>query len=190
VNTWFTTDTHFGHAKIIIHSKRPFTSAEEMDETMIERWNKLVRANDDIWHLGDFNYRSKLTTEQYLRRLNGRIHLVYGNHDDRDAKRYAHLFASVQEVKYLRLFEEKITLYHYAQRVWRNSHHGAWHLFGHSHGSLPRYHRSMDVGVDVHNFSPVSFEEIRAYMITQEIVHHHPELVTDPWVNKDPSDDK
>lgn len=183
-NTWFTADTHFGHEKIIQHSKRPFGSIEEMDEQLIERWNKLIQPQDDVWHLGDFNYRSERIdkhTPDYLLRLNGHIHIVWGNHDDAHAKRYMLLFWSYQEVKYLRLNGEKITLYHYAQRVWRNSHHGAWHLFGHSHGSLPNYHRSMDVGVDAQNYRPIHFDEIKAYMDTQEVTHHHPELVSDPW---------
>jgi calcineurin-like phosphoesterase family protein len=179
----------------MIHCKRPFASVEEMDEAMIERWNAVVKSNDDVWHLGDFNFRSDHDTRYYLERLRGRIHFVLGNHDDKDAKKYhtdrlngripsvqgSPGFASVQEVKYLRLYGEQITLYHYAQRVWRNSHHGAWHLYGHSHGSLPHYHRSMDVGVDVHDFRPISFEEVRAYMVDQDVTLHHPEMQSDPW---------
>lgn len=161
-----------------------------MDETLIERWNKVIAPRDEVWHLGDFNFKSKLTTAHYLERLFGRINIVWGNHDDGNAKKHVSSYAlppfsSAQEVKYLRIFEQKITLYHYAQRVWRNSHHGAWHLFGHSHNSLPRYHRSMDVGVDACNYTPISFEEIEAYMIKQPITLHHPELITDPWDKSD-----
>lgn len=180
-NTWFTADTHFGHAKIILHSKRPFADVNEMDAALIDNWNAVVAPNDEVWHLGDFAYRNKeRTVGWYLERLHGRVHIVWGNHD-KENKRMGGLFASQQEVKYLRLNDEKITLYHYAQRVWRNSHHGAWHLFGHSHGCLPPLHRSMDVGVDAHNFTPVSFDTIAAYMKTQDVTLHHPELVSDPW---------
>lgn len=183
-NQFFTADTHFGHEKIIQHSKRPFRSVDDMDESLIANWNAVVGERDEVYHLGDFNFRSERagkTTEDYVKRLHGRIHIVWGNHDDKYAKLYARLFASAQEVKYLRLNNEKITLYHYAQRVWRNSHHGAWHLFGHSHGCLPRYHRSMDVGVDAQGYRPISFDEIKVYMETQSTVSHHPELLTDPW---------
>jgi calcineurin-like phosphoesterase family protein len=48
-------------------------------------------------------------------------------------------------------------------RVWDQSHHGSWHLYGHSHGKLPDLGLSTDVGVDGHNFQPWSFEEVRAY---------------------------
>ena len=171
--TWFTADTHFGHTKIIEHSKRPFASVEEMDDVITQRWNAVVKQNDDVWHLGDFNYRSKRLAGSYRLKLNGRIHVVWGNHDDKYAKKYPQLFSTVQDVKYLKLNDEKITLYHYAQRVWRNSQHGAWHLFGHSHGHLGDYNRSMDVGVDAHDFTPISFEQVREHLKDRPITLHH-----------------
>lgn len=177
MNTFFTSDTHFGHAKIIQHSKRPFDNVEEMDEYLIQQWNRVVAPKDEVWHLGDFNFRSKLSTEDYFRRLNGRINIIWGNHDDDYAKKYKHLFASYQEMKYLKMYGEKITLYHYAQRVWRNSHHGSWHLFGHSHGDLENLGRSMDIGVDAqYDYAPVVFGVIKDYMDKQGVTMHHAEV--------------
>ena len=51
---------------------RPFGSVTEMDKTMIRNWNAVVAPDDDIWHLGDFCYRSAQAPASYLRRLNGR----------------------------------------------------------------------------------------------------------------------
>jgi calcineurin-like phosphoesterase family protein len=181
---WFTADTHFGHANIIKFSKRPFADVKEMDEALIQNWNDLVGPNDVVWHLGDFGYRNNRTARGYAAALHGQIHIVWGNHDDKSA-RLEHqkqpIFASAQDYKYLRLNGEKITLLHYGMRVWRNSHHGAWHLYGHSHGTLPAHHRSFDVGVDAQNYRPVEFDEVKAYMDKQPITLHHPELTTDPW---------
>jgi len=174
MKVYFTSDTHWGHKRIIEHSHRPFSSVEEMDDILIQNWNKVVRPNDTIYHLGDFNFRSIRTTDDYLTYLNGHIHIVWGNHDDQFAKKYKHRFASYCDAKYLRLNGEKITLYHYPQRAWRFSQHGGWHLFGHCHGSLPNLGRSMDVGVDCWNYTPASFEEIEAYMVKQEVTLHHP----------------
>lgn len=116
---WFTADDHFGHAKIIEHSRRPFRDVHEMDAVMIERWNAVVRPRDDVYHLGDFDYRAELIgkdTRSYRDLLNGHIHMVWGNHDDKNAKRFPQLFSSVQDVKYLRIFGQKIWLSHYAHR--------------------------------------------------------------------------
>jgi calcineurin-like phosphoesterase family protein len=63
----------------------------------------------------------------------------------------------------VKINHQKLILDHYAMRVWDQSHHGSWHLYGHSHGKLPDLGLSTDVGVDGHNFQPWSFEEVRAY---------------------------
>jgi len=62
--------------------------------------------------------------------------------------------------------KQLIALCHYAMRVWRNSFHASWHLYGHSHGMLPEIPHSLsfDVGVDCWDFYPVSIEEIKAKM--------------------------
>jgi len=57
-------------------------------------------------------------------------------------------------------YAPKIVLCHYAMRTWNRSHKGAWMLFGHSHGELNGDSQSMDVGVDVHGFRPVSIKEL------------------------------
>lgn len=185
---WFTADTHFGHANIIKHSNRPYADVDAMDAAIVEAWNAAVGEKDEVWHLGDFTWRSKHpnATDYYRHQLHGRIHLLRGNHDDKDAWKgverhvYGHLFASMHEAVYLRLMGERLYLSHYAHRVWRNSHRGSWHLYGHSHDCLPMYGRSMDVGVDVALRlygvpRPFSFEEVRARLEAQPVTDHHPE---------------
>jgi calcineurin-like phosphoesterase family protein len=77
-NSFFTSDTHFGHAKIIKHSLRPFKSVEEMDEQLIKNWNGIVGPKDTVYHLGDFAWRGDASL--YLRRLNGNVCKIKGNH--------------------------------------------------------------------------------------------------------------
>ena len=60
-----------------------------------------------------------------------------------------------------------ITLCHYAMRVWNKSHFDAWHLYGHSHACLGSVGKSLDVGVDNHDFFPWSFDEVKDYMVAQ-----------------------
>jgi calcineurin-like phosphoesterase family protein len=61
---------------------------------------------------------------------------------------------------------QKIILCHYAMKVWNESHHGTWQLYGHSHGSLPEdpNARQTDVGVDSWNYTPVSMEQLNILM--------------------------
>jgi len=79
--TFFTADTHFGHANIINYSNRPFATVEEMNETLIRSWNSTVSPEDCAYILGDFAYRSAKPIEEYLKRLNGEKHLLSGNHE-------------------------------------------------------------------------------------------------------------
>jgi calcineurin-like phosphoesterase family protein len=163
--TWFTSDTHFGHANIIRFCARPFESVGAIDAAMIANWNATVRPDDVIWHLGDFVVRSARSPDDYLRRLNGRKHLVHGNHDT-EASRTSAGWASSQPFSEVSVEGFRLVLLHYGMRVWPGDRRGALHLYGHSHGNLPGDRQSLDVGVDVWGFRPVSLAEIRARMAT------------------------
>ena len=158
---WITSDQHFGHANIIKHCSRPFSSVEEMDEKLISNWNESVGPRDTVYHLGDIIFRSAKAPETYLNRLNGRIHLIRGNHDTKTIKCCAYRFASICEILIYRMERQKVILCHYAIRQWEGKHLGTWHLYGHAHGTLPPLGLSFDVGVDVHDFLPWSWPEIK-----------------------------
>ena len=175
-NIWFTSDHHFGHKNIISYSKRPFASVEQMDETMISRWNEKVAPQDEVYHLGDVGLCSPAKLQQILERLNGKIYLITGNHET-SALVCSDKFEWVKDYHELLVPDSEahgnqrlIVLLHYAMRVWNVSHHGSWHLYGHSHGSLPddKTSLSFDVGVDSHNFYPISYEEVKKIMAKKE----------------------
>lgn len=165
--TFFTADTHFGHASIIKHCRRPFGSVEEMDAVIVKRWNEVVSPTDIVWHLGDVSWR-RGNPDECLRRLNGRKHLIVGNHDPFPGKnpRFDGCFESINTLKDIKIGDQKITLCHYAMRTWNCAHHGAWQLFGHSHGNLVVTPGAlqMDVGVDCHGFAPVPFAKVKSLM--------------------------
>lgn len=162
MSTFFTSDTHFQHANIIEYSKRPFTNVQEMDEEMIRRWNEVVTPSDTVWHLGDFAMGNQQNVRSIRQRLNGTIHLCWGNHDKREIVEKQHCFDSIQDVAFLKLDGDFIFLSHYGHRVWNGSHKGTYHLYGHSHGGLEPIARSLDVGVDEWDFQPVTMEQIKA----------------------------
>jgi len=76
-------DTHFHHQNVIQYANRPFKTAEEMDEEMIKRWNKVVGKEDIVFHLGDFALWDEDEIKKLRQRLNGTIFLFRGNHDHR-----------------------------------------------------------------------------------------------------------
>ena len=179
---WFTSDYHLGHRNIIHLCERPFSDVEEMDRAIIARHNECVAANDLVYDLGDFAFRcSAEYASDCLARLNGRRHILLGNHDK--PLRQAHkrgllddLLSSgkltligdqdprVQTGIRVNVDGQEIVMAHYAQRSWHGAFRGAWHVFGHSHGNLSPFRKSMDVGVDAHDFKPVSFTDLKAWM--------------------------
>ena len=118
-------------------------------------------------------------------RLNGHINVVLGNHDKVIHQHRRDILAvgkieSIQDYKELKFDKHQmIVLAHYGHRVWNKSHHGSIHLYGHSHGSLPPFGKSVDVGVDckeiTSEYRPVSLEEVREYMSKRSFqsVDHH-----------------
>ena len=75
---FFTSDTHFNHGHIIKYCNRPFISMEEMNETIVQNWNKTVKQKDIIYHLGDVCWG---LPDIFLKKLNGYKILIQGNHD-------------------------------------------------------------------------------------------------------------
>lgn len=173
---FFISDTHWDHNNIIKHCNRPFSSVEEMNKTMIDNWNSVVGPNDIVYHLGDVAFRTH--PKEFLKRLNGRIRVIMGNHDSQ--KQLIEcvddgIIDLVQSTYYQRWQGHKFFLSHYAHRVWRNSHHGSFHLYGHSHGDLEgiEWGKSMDVGVDCWKFTPVHVNKVIEVLDQRDIVDHH-----------------
>jgi calcineurin-like phosphoesterase family protein len=170
---YFTADEHYGHRNIIKYCNRPFTDVNHMNEVLIANFNAKVLPNGLTYHLGDIFWDSVSIDEarRIMNRLNGRHMLIWGNHDGTAEKVHKTVypkspFDRVEDVLLIRQDgDPKIFMSHYAHRVWPNSHHGSYHLFGHSHNQLPAYGLSLDVGVDGNNYTPYSISEINKIML-------------------------
>ena len=170
MTTWFTSDTHFGHAAILRYCERPFGSVEEMDRVMIDNWNAFVARSDEVHHLGDFGYGAADRMRSVFQRLNGKKHLVIGNHDD-NAVLKLDWSSPPQHYREVKVDGTRLVLFHYGMRVWNRMRGGSIHLYGHSHARLPGNRGSLDVGVDCWDFRPVTLEEIRARLETLPVEH-------------------
>lgn len=173
MSIFFTADTHFRHQNIIKYCNRPFHGTDEMDEKMIREWNRKVDYNDDIYHLGDFGFGPVEKMSDILCRLNGHKYLIRGNHD-RVSKNpeFSRYFKWIEDTYLLTVKDDGVKdgnqfiwLSHYAHLVWPQMSYGAWHLFGHSHGTaIPTNLKSFDVGVDCWNFAPIGYDELKHVM--------------------------
>lgn len=85
-----TSDLHLMHNKPFLYEPRGFTCIEEHDETIVKNWNEIVKYNDEAFILGDLMLMDNDAAMKYLKRLNGKIHVILGNHDSAvRAKLYA-----------------------------------------------------------------------------------------------------
>lgn len=183
---YFTADLHFGHAKVIEFCNRPFTNVETMEHGLISNWNKIVRPQDTVYVLGDFSFCKRQHTTYIISQLNGKIIFIKGNHDHKKNFPTGTEMPEMLTIKVtsdeLKLRKKNITLCHYPLAIWNKRQYGAWHLHGHSHGTfIPSNNQSdhhfegldknmffkanniLDVGVDVHNYRPISLSEVNDY---------------------------
>lgn len=179
-HTFFTSDTHFGHANIIRFCNRPFRNVEEMNEALIENWNKVVSKGDTVFHLGDFAFGGSSVWNSIIPRLNGHINLIIGNHDRKNLRQgYMSYFDMVVPQLQIEIEDNSIYLNHYPFLCYGGSYRGVWQLFGHVHSGpqadgldisrlrvlLPTQY---DVGVDNNNFTPISYREVKEKIESQK----------------------
>jgi calcineurin-like phosphoesterase family protein len=160
---YFTSDQHFYHKRIIQHTNRPFKSTDEMHEALIDAWNSKVRKKGDlVYHLGDFIWKPQFAGE-ILKKLNGQIILICGNHDSVNARMRKN-FLTVVPYREIRIAGRKIVLFHYPIESWNGRMHGFLHFHGHEHGAFGRpvtRQNRLDVGVDTNpDYTPYHIDEL------------------------------
>lgn len=170
---YYTSDLHLGNKNIIEHENRPWETVEEMDKALIDRWNSRVSSEDEVYVLGDFCFKGASKAIEYLKQLNGRIHLLRGNHDhfmsQLSFKDWLLLgdkrFDILSEGHYAHIKdgEHEVILCHYPILYWENMEHGSIHLYGHVHtyrDCSDMAVNSYNVGVDANDYYPVTLDEL------------------------------
>ena len=157
MNYWWASDYHFSHFNIISYCNRPFKTAEEMNETIIERHNEKVKPEDTVFFLGDFIFKGG-KYRLFENRLNGKFIFLQGNHDNNNS---------------LKTIITKIYIYHGSKNICM-THRPEYadpkvplNFCGHVHGryKVTRLNENsliVNLSVDVWDFYPVSFDQINA----------------------------
>lgn len=143
---YYIADCHFYHRNLLTHlDNRPFSSVDEMNAYMIEKWNSKVRTNDEVVVLGDLSFGNGEETNKVLAELNGRIYLIKGNHDDKflsDRNFNQKRLEWVKDYEELNDNKRKVILMHYPvfcyngqNKLDSDGRAKAYMLFGHVHNS-------------------------------------------------------
>ena len=180
-NRFVISDTHFSHRNSWEKFKlpngeplRPFSSNEEMDETMVERWNSVVKPHDHVYHLGDVAIHKRGL--DFIRRLNGHKRLIRGNHDIYSDTLYREV--GFEQIHGVRVFVDQWILSHIPLHPASITDRFRVNIHGHLHAGFvptiasigpgvtdceytqepdPRYYC---VSVEHTNYEPLSFEEV------------------------------
>ncbi len=167
MTTWFTADFHLGHANIIKYCNRPFKDVHEMDAAILDNLSAAVEIGDILYYLGDIAFSQERVKDFIDRMHDVKIFFIHGNHDKQAIPLLVKENIPVAPLMDIAVGDQKITLCHYAMRVWNESHFNAWQLYGHSHGAVPPLGKQWDVGVDNNNFKPLSLARLACIMERQ-----------------------
>ncbi len=186
---FFTSDLHFGHANYNVFGLRGFSSVEEMDEGLIERWNSRVADCDTVYILGDFAFENNCDPTAYISRLKGHKRLIVGNHDVKWLKKlgmahtaddgtvtfdgYSEYFDEIAQYIERKIDGINVTLCHYPMYEWKNSRKFGsvkklgYCIHGHIHDRCDEIFKPLfklphllNAGVDINTFYPVTFDEL------------------------------
>lgn len=136
---FYISDLHLGHDNVIKFDNRPFKSVKEMDQTLIDNWNKVVSDGDTVYILGDFCWsKNELEWVKILKQLKGEKVLIKGNHD------LKYFSSSLRPMfKYIKDYDEvkdngkRVILSHYPIPFYRGAYNPDMvHLYGHIHVTI------------------------------------------------------
>lgn len=170
---YFTSDTHFSQERTLKFSNRPFRNLWQMDLQLYSNWNKHITMEDIVYHAGDFGDISEL--KKILSNLNFKtLYWVLGNYDRAEK-------AKIEEViekskRDIRIFDSYVSFYDSVHQVTYFVTHEPYHtkdttmrtpklkdgevvLYGHIHGRNFAKKNGFEIGVDYHNYTPLSYEQ-------------------------------
>jgi len=169
---YFTSDFHIGHTKVIQFSKRPFSSVQEMDDTIIKNVISILKPKDELYFLGDFSW-SLSSSQKFFSQLPYDVDFYYilGNHEN-GHERFKSRCKVISPLYEIVIAGNITTLCHYPMITWNKSHYNSWHLFGHHHNnsngtdklSSLVHGKALNVNIEFHDYKPWSEDEIVAYM--------------------------
>lgn len=184
-NWWFCSDLHLSHASILRGFRGTiFKTVEDHNETIVNnllsipKGSNLCIGGDLFW-----KFNSKQVEEFFtkFKKAGISVFIVYGNHDKLSWFKYS-IIRSQGYLKEMVVEKQSITVSHYNMSVWNKSHYNAWLLFGHTHRDDATWKRAegldiidtyycgkkLNINIELHDFKPLSFEEIKEYMDSRE----------------------
>ncbi|ELZ42404.1 hypothetical protein C463_10840 [Halorubrum californiense DSM 19288] len=165
-------DLHLDHDNIIDYCDRPFSSVEEMNETIVENWNDSIDPGDEVLYGGDLTIQSSASALlDWLDELNGEIVFVLGNHDNT-------VLEKLDRVQFVReyQFEYRGVPFHAVHDPADDpSNPKGWLLHGHHHNNWPgqfplidHNNRRVNFSVELLDYKPLNTDRLVDYLACGE----------------------
>ncbi|MDO5422393.1 MAG: metallophosphoesterase family protein [Eubacteriales bacterium] len=143
---YYIADSHFFHGSLNDKMDcRGFSTPEEMNQYMLQKWNQKVRPQDEVVILGDLSWGKAEETNELLKKLHGKLYLIQGNHD-RFLKNNAYdaaRFVWIKPYEELHDQKRKVVLCHYPilcyngqYRLDAQGNPKTYMLYGHVHDTI------------------------------------------------------
>lgn len=170
METYFISDTHFNHVETIEEFDRPFSTVDEMNKALINRWNSKVGDGDRVIFVGDLAHaqtENELWT--WLGRLNGDIVLLDGNHNPVPRSSFSN--CSLPLKTDYQLEKDGYEFYCAHKLEWIPDSWPGWSVYGHVHNRYPNEHRFIEpenkwinVSAELVDFTPVSITRLTKWI--------------------------
>lgn len=166
-NIWVISDTHFNHVNMLgfldekgrkFRGDR-FKDVTEMNETIIQNWNAVIKPEDKVYHLGDVYFGNQQDADTILSRLMGKKRLIVGNHDVIYGKGNP-LHKHFQKIYMWRLFKEFNMVLTHVPIHKESFRKVEYNVHGHIHEKAAFGKEYINVCVEKTDYKPVNIEDI------------------------------
>ncbi len=141
---------------------RPWDDVNEMNQAIIDNWNKVVKPNDKVYVLGDVVIRKEFLPMMLM--LNGSKRLIRGNHDIFSTKEYLKYFTEVYGVRVL----DDMILSHIPLHPDCITTRFGTNVHGHLHSNDLNSPVHINVCVEKTNFTPIALEDLRKLIMAKK----------------------
>jgi len=151
-------DTYFGR---FASAKDRGIEPDNHNQTLIDKWNSIVKPNDIVWHLGGFAW-DVLSAEEAITKLNGTINIIMSPVDEQFRDVF-NIHGVVSYKGYFELTGHNIVLSHYPMVDWPGKEQDIYHIHGGNKEYRAELHKEkrFNVNCELWSLGPVSIESLK-----------------------------
>lgn len=163
MSIYVTSDWHFNHKNIVSLCRPQFSSIEEHNDCIAQRFNEVVGKDDLVYVLGDVGFTPASKLAPIIRQLNGRKILLIGNHDVLKDSEYLSM-GFIEVVRHPIYYSTNIILSHIPVK---EAYDNPWvyNIHGHLHNGALDLPNFINANVENWDYRPVDLKKLEADIV-------------------------